>query len=191
MPKRTNPRDSLFATAAIFNERRGKIIVEIGGLAQAPGDKHFELFGGSVLVWAQQTTAERIYSVDIDPRVARRTRKHTQEFENVEAVVADGVAFIKAFDQPIDLLYLDACGPDSGADHQRFPLDVFEAAMPNLHSDSLVLVDDTDLGDRSKGLLVVPRALLAGFEVLWSGRQTLLARAGVVHPGCSSRSVVG
>lgn len=90
------------------------------------------------------------------------------------AVTQDGVAFLEAFSRPIDLLYLDAWDaylPGSQENHLR----AYLAARKNLHTQSLILIDDTDLEQSSKGRLVIPRAIEDGLAVLFSEEgQTLL-----------------
>jgi hypothetical protein len=158
-----------------FRARQGRLIVEIGSIRQRgnlDGD------GYSTVAWAQ--FAERVYSVDIDPAATALTREETGEFGNVSALTQDGVEFLNAFDQPIDLLYLDAWDaflPGSPENHLR----AYVAARKNLHDRSLILIDDTNLGDRGKGALVVPKALEEGYQVIFAENQTLLGRPMVLH----------
>jgi len=154
---------------AFFQARHGRLIVEIGSIRQRgnlSGD------GYSTVAWAQH--AEHVYSVDVDPAATALTREETAEFGNVSAITQDGVEFLDAFAQPIDLLYLDAWDaflPGSQENHLR----AYLASRKNLHERSIVLIDDTDLGDQSKGRLVIPKALEDGMSVLFSEeKQTLL-----------------
>jgi predicted O-methyltransferase YrrM len=153
----------------LFHARQGRLIVEIGSIRQRgnlSGD------GYSTVAWAQH--AEKVYSVDIDPAATALTLEETAEFGNVTALTQDGVEFLQRFTQPIDLLYLDAWDaflPGSAENHLR----AYVAARKSLHQRSLILIDDTDLGNQSKGRLVIPRSLDNGFSVIFSeGKQTLL-----------------
>jgi len=152
-----------------FRIRNGRLIVEIGSIRQRgnlTGD------GYSTVAWAQH--AKSIYSVDIDPAATALTIEETLEFRNVVAVTQDGIEFLASFCEPIDLLYLDAWDaflPGSQENH----LKAYLAARKNLHPLSLILIDDTDLGQYSKGRLVVPRALEDGLSILFAEQnQTLL-----------------
>jgi hypothetical protein len=153
-----------------FRTRQGRLVVEIGSIRQRGnlvGD------GYSTVAWAQ--FAEQVYSVDIDAEATALTREETGEFGNVVAVTQDGVEFLEAFNEPIDLLYLDAWDaflPGSQENHLR----AYMAARRNLHDLSLILIDDTNLGDGGKGRLVVPRAIEDGFNVIFAENQTLLGR---------------
>jgi protein-L-isoaspartate O-methyltransferase len=155
----------------IFHARSGRLIVEIGSIRQRgnlSGD------GYSTVAWAQH--AEAVYSVDVDSVATALTLEETAEFGNVTAVTADGIQFLEHFAEPIDLLYLDAWDaflPGSQENHLR----AYLAARKCLHELSLILIDDTDLGDQSKGRLVIPRALDDGYSVIFSEtKQTLLGK---------------
>ena len=76
---------------------------------------------------------------------------------------------------PIDLLYLDGWDlndPDSARQH----LLCFLLAEPGIKQGGLVLVDDTGMPGLGKGRLVVPVAVLMGWQVLHQGFQTLLRK---------------
>jgi hypothetical protein len=87
---------------------------------------------------------------------------------------------------PIDLLFLDAWDVNLEGSAERH-LEAFKAAEQNLHEQSLVLIDDTDVdlvedilvfadGVSGKGKLVIPYAVNRGWKVVFSGRQTLLSK---------------
>jgi predicted O-methyltransferase YrrM len=158
-------------TLAMFRERQGRLIVELGSIRKRgniSGD------GYSTVAWAQH--AEQVYSIDIDPAATALTQEETAEFGNVVAVTQDGIAFLEAFSQPIDLLYLDAWDaflPGSPENHLR----AYLAARKNLHAQSLILIDDTGLEQGGKGRLVIPRAIEDGLIVLFSEEQQTLLGA--------------
>jgi predicted O-methyltransferase YrrM len=163
--------DTIDKALTHFKARQGRTVVEIGSIRQRgniQGD------GYSTVAWAQH--AEIVYSIDCDRAATALTQEETAEFGNVQAVTQDGVDFLNAFAEPIDLLYLDgwdAHQPGSQENHLR----AYLAARKNLHERSLILIDDTNLGDHSKGRLVIPQALEDGLSVLFSEQsQTLLGR---------------
>ena len=98
---RSLPRQSLETAANLFDERKGEIIVEIGsGL-------HGKMSGDSIIVWAENTSAKRIVAVDTAQEKIDQVVSATSQFPNVEAVVDDGIQYLKNFESTIDLLYLD------------------------------------------------------------------------------------
>jgi predicted O-methyltransferase YrrM len=156
-------------TLALFHLRGGRRIVEIGSIRMRD---NIDGDGYSTLAWVRH--AEQVYSVDIDPLATALTLEETAGCDNITALTQDGVEFLEGFDQPIDLLYLDAWDaflPDSAENHLR----AYLAAQKNLHPRSLILIDDTDRESGGKGRLVIPRALEDGLSVLLAEqKQTLL-----------------
>lgn len=167
---RERPAEYLAAAAALLVRRRGTHIVEIGSIRKDPVD---ELEGASTLVWG--ATGLRVDSVDIDPDATRITSGLCANYPNVAAINRDGIAYLRQREAPIDLLYLDGWDTFLG-DSPHKHLEAFEAALPNLSVNPIVVIDDTDI-DNSKGLLVIPYARSLGYIILWEGRQTLL-----LHP---------
>jgi hypothetical protein len=88
-------------------------------------------------------------------------------------VLADALAFLRAFPIRIDLLYLDGPHPDR-EDGRRWHFDAYQAAA--MGHRAVLLIDDTDLPRLGKAEFVVPRAIEEGFEVVASDRQTLMVR---------------
>ena len=173
--RRDSPSESLEETARMFNEINGRIIVEIGS------GVHGKLAGNSVLTWAKKTRAERIITVDLDPKQIDDVKKATSKFKNVEAIVADGLKYLADFSSTIDLLYLDFWVPDPdgalpGTGRAEAYRKAFAAAKTKLASRSLILIDDTDHIHPWKHTLIVPDARQDGFTVMFVGRQTLLVR---------------
>jgi hypothetical protein len=152
---------------AMFRERRGRRVVEIGSIRpghNAEGDGH------ATMAWA--TTAAEVYSVDIDPTATDLTRRLTASYGVVSAVTMDGIAFLDNFHQPIDLLYLDGWDVGTECFAERH-LEAYRAAAKNLHKNSLILIDDTHEG--GKGELVIPAAKEDGWNVVFQDYMTLLA----------------
>ena len=173
--RRDSPSQSLKETARIFNEINGRIIVEIGS------GVHGKLAGNSVLTWAKKTKAQRIITVDLDPKQIDDVKKATTKFKNVEPIVGDGLKYLDDFSSTIDLLYLDFWVPDPdgalpGTGRAEAYRKAFAAAKPKLARRSLILIDDTDHIHPWKHTLIVPDARKEGFDVAFVGRQTLLVR---------------
>lgn len=166
-PPRPVTRTPAFDRAlALFRERGGRRVVELGSIrsiANAESDGH------STLAFA--AAADEVYSVDKDPGATALTRRLTAGHATVCALTMDGLRFLEAFDEPIDLLYLDGLDADlpGSAD---WHLAAFRAAGTKLHAGSLVLIDDAP----SKGARVVPEAVAEGWQVVFDGSMTLLAR---------------
>jgi len=173
--RRDSPSESLEETARLFNEINGRVIIEIGS------GVHGKLAGNSVLIWAKKTRAQRIITVDLDPKQIEDVKKATARFKNVEAIVADGLKYLADSSSTIDLLYLDFWVPDSegalpGTGRAEAYRNAFAAAKSKLAERSLILIDDTDHIHPWKHTLIIPDARKEGFVVVFVGRQTLLRR---------------
>lgn len=167
---------SLRKAARLFNEIKGKVIIEIGSGIQG----HFS--GNSVLIWAKKTNAERIICLDLNPKEIKLVKDATTKFPQVEALVQDGIEYVDNFDGKIDLLYLDFWTDDPegelpGTGRAQAYLDAYKAARKKLSETSLILIDDTDHIHPWKHTEIIPAARKDGFRVLHVGRQTLMARS--------------
>jgi hypothetical protein len=178
--KRECPAEYIKKTIDILKARNGKVIVEIGtmrALLTHPIDSGYCkgcMDGHSTVWWA--ATGCSVYSVDISANSIALTAKSCETFKNVHAVVQDGIEFLKSFNQSIDLLFLDAWDVIDGTQYAEKHLEAYIAARPHLHDMSLILIDDTDIKKCGKGRLVIPEAKKDGYEIVFSGRQTLLAK---------------
>jgi len=172
---RKYPSNSIKKTAKIFNELNGEIIIEIGtGL-------HGEMAGNSMLVWPLKTKATRIIAVDLDQNRLDEVRKATSPYAHVETILTDGIEFLKRFPTKIDLLYLDFWTPDPvgslpGTGRAEAYRAAYIAARDKMNDHSLILIDDTDHIHPWKHTYIIPEARKDGFEVLYTGRQSLLKR---------------
>lgn len=174
------PKPYIDKAIKLFKERRGKTIVEIG--ASRFYFKHdldtqtcpYCMDGHSTMLWAR--TKAQVYSVDINDKTIELTKKLCKDFNNVQAYAQDGIEFLKNFNQPIDLLYLDAWDVTPGTNYAEKHLEAYDVSKDKLHDSSLILIDDTDIYDGGKGRLVIPKAVSDGFKVVFFGRQTLLAK---------------
>jgi hypothetical protein len=173
--RRSPPTWSLSAAARLFDALKGETIIEVGS------GVHGEMSGDSVLVWARKTAARRVIALDLDAGNIAAVRNATAEHANVEAMVADGIEYVRTFDGRIDLLYLDfwvddAQGALPGSARSEAYGRVYEHARDKLAPTALLLLDDTDHVHPWKHTEIVPKARADGFRVLWEGRQTLLVR---------------
>ena len=164
----SRPNRFLFDVAiAAFRARNGRVIVEVGGIRNR-GWRDTD--GHSTLRWPDDAI---VWSVDADPAAVKLTRELTVDRPNVLCVLADALAFLRAFPIRIDLLYLDGPHPDR-EDGRHWHYEAYRAAP--LAFRSVVLIDDTDLPRRGKAEFVVPAAMQDGFQLVASDRQTLLVR---------------
>lgn len=172
---RSAPTPSLKRTAELFDQIQGETIIEVGsGL-------HGELSGNSILIWAKNTAAKRIIALDTEQQRIDEVKNATSQYPNVEAIVEDGVRYIKKFKSKIDLLYLDFWAEDQegtspGEGRAEAYRQAYKAAKDKLNRQSLILIDDTDHLDPWKQTYIVNEARRDGFTVLYIGRQTLLLR---------------
>jgi hypothetical protein len=174
-PKRAAAYSMIFKLAA---ERGAKRLVETGTFRWAnnwEGDGGFTYWAGK---FAQQHGA-RLVSVDIDPKAVRNAEAAIAGFNGaVEFHVGDSVEYLKSRAEPIDLLYLDALGFDAGqeAASQQHTLKEAMAALPRLHAQSIVAIDDYGLPGGGKGGVAVPFLQASGWEMLSNGYVAVLVK---------------
>jgi hypothetical protein len=92
-----------------------------------------------------------IHTVDLDPQLSEAMRRVAAEVDpdgRLHVHCGDSVAFLEAFEGPIDVLYLDShdidfTDPMPSMEHHRREL---EAALPKLASTAIVAFDDTPKG---------------------------------------------
>jgi len=201
MLSRDPPYHSLLKTIDIFKTNKlGEegVIVEIGcnrsplsySLYEESEKRNLDLDGHSTAYLLD--TGTDFTSVDINEshcNIARRDlQKLFPERKNWRLLCMDGIEYLRNVSMPISFLFLDAWDLDS-VDSAQQHLEALKAALPKMSAKSLVLIDDTDLdfipekkhfvwacGTSGKGRLAIPYALEAGYHVVYSGRQTLLAR---------------
>ena len=164
----TRPNRFMFDDAiAAFQENKGRVIVEIGGIRNR-GWRDTD--GHSTLRWPADAT---VWSVDNDPAAVKLTRELSADRPNVFCVLSDAIAFLRAFPIRIDLLYLDGPHPDR-EDGRNWHFEAYQSAR--MTHRAVLLIDDTDLPRLGKAEFVVPAAMEDGFEVVAADRQTLLVR---------------
>lgn len=88
--------------------------------------------------------AEKLIGIEIDPDEASRARRNVSSFAGTDGfriVAADGVTWLREFNDDIDLLYLDANG--RGSKGKAIYLDILRSALHCLHPGSLVLAHNS------------------------------------------------
>jgi hypothetical protein len=179
---RAKPRPYLLSAIELLDALESPNIVEVGCMRQ-PMRHALDEFdpvccndGHSTLFWA--STGHPVWSVDIDMRACQLAASYLQDYPNATVVCGDGIKFLRKFERPIGLLYLDGWDVIPGTDYAEQHLAAYQAARPHFAATSLILIDDTDLLMGGKGKLVLPAAIRDGYELLALGRQTMLLRAG-------------
>lgn len=168
---------SLRRAAKLFDSLGGKVIVEIGSGVQG------RMMGDSVVIWEAKTGAEKIHAVDLDEHQIDTVKARFPGASRVLPVVEDGVEFCRNLEDQIDLLYLDYWVPDvegdiEGSARSRSYQECYRAAKSKLAPQALILIDDTDHMDPWKQTGIIEAARIDGFNVCWTGRQTMLFRNG-------------
>jgi hypothetical protein len=177
---RGKPRPSLLASIDLLRKLGGRTIVEVGCMRQPLRHDLNEFHpaccndGHSTAFWA--VTGLDVFSVDIDPACCAVAAETCADLPNVRVTCGDGVAFLQAFPGIIDLLYLDAWDAIEGIPYAEKHLEAYHAARGKMAPRSLILIDDTDVAFGGKGRLAIPAIIRDGYDLLLTGRQTLLLR---------------
>lgn len=175
---------TLRETLRLLTQRKCKTLVETGvarnGLEKTKGD------GASTIVFALWARAHdaRLHTVDIDGgaiATARTTLDDLKLSDYVELHTSDSVAFLNAFEEPVDFLYLDSydyhrTDVSIQKASQEHHLKEFKAIESRLHDGSFVLIDDCDLPAGGKGKLVIDYMLGRGWKMHMFKYQALLTR---------------
>lgn len=170
------------------------VIVEIGSMrGHCPhniDEYHYECCNDGHSSILLSRAASEFYTVDIHPDTSRLAlyELKQQKFYNKNKIFVyngDGIKFLQEFNKKIDFLYLDAW--DVGLEgYAERHLEAFTIAEPNLNENSIILIDDTDIGlsvekglynDEEamggKGRLLIPYILdKENYKLLFKGRQT-------------------
>jgi glycosyltransferase involved in cell wall biosynthesis len=117
------------------------------------------------LLAARGPGSGRLYSIDFEPKCLEVSRKTVPEalHPRIRWMEGDAKSLLSSLEvDSIDLLYLDS------SDDPRQILSEFEAALPKLKKESIVVVDDTGAyhaGPEGKGTLLLPEARRRGWQV--------------------------
>ena len=127
----------IYAVNAVTRPRRmiaagifcGNTFISNAGVAVGPGACY---------------VAEELVGVEIDPEEAKRAERNVRRIDptGVARIVADdAVEFVRRFEKPIDLLYLDADG--AGGKGKGVYLEILEAGYDRLCPGALVLAHNS------------------------------------------------
>lgn len=139
--------------------------------------------GGSTRYWSQwiRPTNSSVYTIDIEEKNLEICKNQIGTHANLHFVLGDSKEFLRDFSKPIHILFLDSmdCAPPITSTWEHQLLEV-EIALPKLHKDALILLDDFNGFDRiieSKSYYSLPLLLSKGFRVVSeAGHQILLTR---------------
>jgi hypothetical protein len=178
--ERGKPLPYLKVAAQLIREFSFKTIVEVGSMRH-PLKHALDEFdpaccneGHSTLYFAE--TGAEVFTADVNPKCAEVLVSSTRTYRNLHVYTSDGIWFLKKFDRPIDLLYLDAWDVVPSLEYAEKHLEAYRAAIPHLARTCLVLIDDTDILNGGKGRQAIPQMIRDGFELVTCGRQAMLAR---------------
>ncbi|NJN27926.1 MAG: class I SAM-dependent methyltransferase [Cyclobacteriaceae bacterium] len=187
LPKEYNfkkRRNSFKLTLKLIEERHAKVLVETG--VARKGLQNTKYDGASTIVfglWAKHHQAV-LHSVDIDSAAIEEARKEVEKCDISDAVklnTSDSVAFLKQFSGQVDFLYLDSYDypkrdPEGQQASREHHFKEIIAIEPNLHDNSLVLIDDCGRQGGGKGLLVIKYLKDRGWKEIYKGYQVLLSK---------------
>lgn len=136
-------------TLRLSYQRKAKTIVETG---TARGKTKFFFIkrynwkdGMSTPMFAEYAKFinGNLHSCDISSKNIENAKKFTSNFsDHIRFYIKDSLVFLKEFNNPIDLLYLDSLdghNPIAASNHQ---LKEAQIAINRLHNKSLILLDD-------------------------------------------------
>jgi len=190
---RGKPKNHLLHAIELFKKFTShKVILEIGSIRLGMNHSITEFDpvccndGHSTFFWKEYTDAE-IHTVDIDPH-CKHLIESDERLTNINSYTQDAIVFGKEFarscntsDKRIDLLFLDAWDVEPNTPYAEKHLEIYTVLKESLSDDCLILIDDTDIGNGGKGRLVIPCLIEDGFELLVTGRQTLLIRRKLLN----------
>lgn len=173
----TIDRTLLTTTAKRFPA--GSTVVEIGCIRNGSrlglrGDGH------STLKWAK--AGFRVYAVDVNAHAVSICGAMCAEYANVSVVHGDGLRFLGSFSGEIDILYLDAMGPEHPKWKEKH-LEMFLAGKDKLSSRGVVIVDDVDVLNLGKGELIMNSCREHGFDYSVHGSMCLIERSSRPNKG--------
>ena len=179
--------ESFRHATSLFLQRQGKVIVETGTIRNSAewgipiGDPRMWRGDGlSTILFSDlcSRTGAMLYSVDASLENVGVSRKLTLQWEASRSILAlDSVEFLESFPLPIDLLYLDSFDfePSDPGPSQLHNLREAKAALPSLHENSIVLIDDADQILGGKGGMTVPFLIKQGWTPTRFQRQFVLS----------------
>lgn len=183
IPTNNRRYTTLVKALDLMKERGVKVIVETG--TSRDGLSNFEGDGGSSIIFSQfaKEYGAQFYSVDIDKVALNKASQAVEQVlgkvgENHHFIQSDSIQFLKDFPKKIDFLYLDSYDYDfkNPAPSQAHHLKEIEAAYPHLTPQTIIMIDDCDLPQGGKGLLVIDYLLKRGWKILENKYQVILVQ---------------
>lgn len=153
-----SPHYLTFKTALnLFMQLDGDLIVETGSMRMKddPG-------GAYTLLWGAfcKRYNKKLITIDVLPEVTNVCKECTTEYADcITYITQDSVEFLKDFNDPIDLLFLDSMDCPisiegqpivSAEEAQKHNFEEFKVAEKNLHKNSLLLMDDNNFSNGGK-----------------------------------------
>ena len=135
----------------------------------------------STLFWCK--TANVVYSINENPDMTQLIQKTCKKnnFHNLQAKTVSVADWAKSHYGPIDILYMDAWGPDVDGYQDKY-VEAYELVKEKLGNKSVILVDDTPkLSARGRGIYLIEAARHDGWIIVRQDHQVLLARRANRH----------
>ena len=168
-------RGNTMAAAMFFAYNRDvKTIVETGTTRKFSweGDgMSTYLFGDYCETLGNSQT--KVWTCDISKENIQMCKEITKRFEKyISYHVQDSVEFLRNFDQPIDLLYLDSFDVLPGLEQEsaEHNFNEYKAAEPYLHDLSIIVIDDYSVEKPGKGRITVPHLISKGWLPVFDQR---------------------
>lgn len=143
-----------------------------------PEDWSCDPFGSYVIAAFLKRHGGHLTTIEETDDICRITQDVNRELSSVNTVHASPLTTIQRTIHPIDVLIVNPTKARTGIDADLALREVI-AAMPRLHSDSVIVLDDT-MWDRGGftglGRRAVPWLLCRGWKMLYSGYQTICVR---------------
>lgn len=184
----TNRRATM-ATAMAHLKKESPVIVEIGTIRKPLGKDGVQGDGHSTALWSWLASHRKgqLYSVDASEQslscCAGVLRETKIPVDRTKLVLSDGIEFLRKFEQPIDLLYLDAWDLNGDPAHNensaKMHLCAFQIAEQRMAEESLVLIDDVINTHtyEGKGKFLIPYLIdKPDWEVVQEGYQFLFKK---------------
>jgi len=160
-----------------LGDRTDGVIVETG-TQRLPNDWGA---GCSTTVFGEMLetfNAGRLWTVDLSPENLATSHQCTQHVaQRIEYVCSDSVAFLREFDRPIDLLYLDSLDwwddPQIQQQSQAHQLAEMQAVWDKLRRGCVILLDDNGLPGGGKARLTKEFLTNQGWSCVLDYHQSL------------------
>ena len=125
---------------------------------------------------------KQLWTVDLNYKNLEVAKQATSEYKShITYCLNDSIAFLEAFDKPIDFLYLDSfdCSIDplvGSAPAQQHQLAELKIALPKLTPHAIISLDDNNFPDGGKTKLSKAHLLNNGWLCLLDFQQSLWIR---------------